>query len=106
MSTQEPLTQDAVLASPQAKASSSWRSMARIGKEALVLIVIVIVFVVPFIFIVLTAAKTRQEAALLQFSMPSSFNLLDNFREVMTFGNGRMARALSLIHISEPTRPY
>ena len=94
MSTQEPLTQDAVLASPQAKASSSWRSMARIGKEALVLIVIGIVFVVPFIFIVLTAAKTRQEAALLQFSMPSSFNLLDNFREVMTFGNGRMARAL------------
>lgn len=68
--------------------------MLRIGKEALVLIVIGIVFVVPFIFIVLTAAKTRQEAALLQFSMPSTFNLLDNFREVMTFGNGRMARAL------------
>ena len=68
--------------------------MARIGKEALVLIVIGIVFVVPFIFIVLTAAKTRQEAALLQFSMPSSFQLLDNFREVLTFGNGRMARAL------------
>ena len=66
--------------------------MARIGKEALVLIVIVIVFVVPFIFIVLTAAKTRQEASLLS-SACRPFNLLDNFREVMTFGNGRMARA-------------
>ena len=64
MSTEDSVTQDAVLASPPAKASSSWRPVARIGKEALVLIVIGIVFVVPFIFIVLTAAKTRQEAAL------------------------------------------
>lgn len=58
------------------------------------LIVIGIVFVVPFIFILLTAAKTRQEAALFQFSWPSEFRLLENITEVMQFGDNRMWLAL------------
>jgi len=62
--------------------------------DALALIVFVIVFVVPFIFIFLTAAKTRGEAALFQFSWPSQFQLLDNLREVLSFGDYRMFRAL------------
>jgi raffinose/stachyose/melibiose transport system permease protein len=57
-------------------------------------IVIGIVFVVPFIFIFLTAAKTRPEAALFEFSWPTKFQLLENIRDVMAFGNGRMALAM------------
>jgi raffinose/stachyose/melibiose transport system permease protein len=53
-----------------------------------------IVFIVPFLFILLNASKTRQEAALLQFSWPSEFQLLDNLREVLVFGDYRMFRAL------------
>ncbi|MAT98054.1 MAG: ABC transporter [Anaerolineaceae bacterium] len=53
-----------------------------------------VVFIVPFIFILLNAAKTRQEAALLQFSWPSEFQLWQNLREVMTFGDNRMVLAL------------
>jgi raffinose/stachyose/melibiose transport system permease protein len=53
-----------------------------------------IVFVVPFIFILLNAAKTRQEAALLEFSWPSDFQLWENLREVMVFGDNRMFLAL------------
>jgi raffinose/stachyose/melibiose transport system permease protein len=53
-----------------------------------------IVFVVPFIFILLNAAKTRQEAALLEFSWPSEFQLWENLREVMVFGDNRMFLAL------------
>jgi raffinose/stachyose/melibiose transport system permease protein len=52
------------------------------------------VFVVPFIFILLTAAKTRQEAAFFQFSWPSEFQLFENIREVMAYGDGRMLLAL------------
>ncbi|MDX1416939.1 MAG: carbohydrate ABC transporter permease [Candidatus Promineifilaceae bacterium] len=73
----------------------------RIGKttsRALIdvanIIIIGIVFVVPLIFILVTAAKTRQEAATLQFTMPSEFQLFDNLREVMIFGDYRMIRAL------------
>ena len=58
------------------------------------LIVFGIIFVVPFIFIFLMAAKTRQEAALFQFSWPSQFQLFENIREVMVFGDNRMLLAL------------
>jgi raffinose/stachyose/melibiose transport system permease protein len=62
--------------------------------DILALVVIGIVFVVPFIFIFLTAAKPRAEAALFQFSWPSEFLLFENLREVMEFGDNRMWLAL------------
>ena len=68
--------------------------LAGIWVDVLALIVFAIVFVVPFIFIFLTAAKTRGEAALFQFSWPNQFQLLDNLREVLSFGDYRMFRAL------------
>jgi raffinose/stachyose/melibiose transport system permease protein len=68
--------------------------IARSWIDAVALVVIGIIFVIPFVFIFLTAAKTRQEAALFQFSWPSQFQLFDNLRAVMTFGNYRMFRAM------------
>jgi raffinose/stachyose/melibiose transport system permease protein len=62
--------------------------------DVVALIVVGILFVIPFLFILLTAAKTRQEAALFQFSWPSQFQLLQNIRDVIVYGNGRMIRAL------------
>jgi raffinose/stachyose/melibiose transport system permease protein len=62
--------------------------------DALALVVLGIVFVVPFAFIFLTAAKTRPEAALFQFSWPSEFQLVENIREILAFGDYRMFRAL------------
>jgi raffinose/stachyose/melibiose transport system permease protein len=64
--------------------------IASIWLDVVSLIIIGIVFIVPFVFILLTAAKTRQEAALFQFSWPSKFQLFENLREVMTFGDNRM----------------
>ena len=68
--------------------------IASIWLDAVSLIIISIVFIVPFIFIFLTAAKTRPEAALFQFSWPSEFQLIENLREVMAFGDYRMFLAL------------
>ncbi len=68
--------------------------LSGIWLDVVALIVIGIVFVVPFIFIFLTAAKTRQEAGLFEFSWPSQFQLFENLREVLVFGNNRMLRAL------------
>jgi raffinose/stachyose/melibiose transport system permease protein len=62
--------------------------------DVVALIVIVVVFVVPFVFIFLTAAKTRQEAALFQFTWPSNFQLVKNLRDVMAYGNNRMVLAM------------
>lgn len=68
--------------------------IASIWIDVLALIVFGIVFVVPFVFIFLTAAKTRAEAALFQFNWPSQFQLTENIREVLVFGEYRMFRAL------------
>ena len=62
--------------------------------DVLAFLVIGIVFVVPFVFILLTASKTRQEAALFRFSMPSEWRLWQNIVDVMTWGNSRMWLAL------------
>jgi raffinose/stachyose/melibiose transport system permease protein len=58
------------------------------------LVIIGVVFVVPFVFILLTASKTRQEAALFRFSWPSEFRLIENVRDVLAFGDNRMFLAL------------
>ncbi len=62
--------------------------------DAVTLVVIGVVFVVPFVFILLTAAKTQAEAALFQFSLPGKFQLWQNIRDVLAFGDYRMFRAL------------
>ena len=71
-----------------------WKFVKSIWLDAVALVVVGIVFIVPFTFIVLTASKTRQEAAQFQFSLPQQFQLLQNIREVMTYGNNRMWLAL------------
>jgi raffinose/stachyose/melibiose transport system permease protein len=68
--------------------------IARIWIDAVALVVIGIVFIVPFVFIVLTAAKTEQEAALFEFSWPSPFQLVQNIRDVVVYGDNRMLLAL------------
>jgi raffinose/stachyose/melibiose transport system permease protein len=42
-----------------------------------------IVFLVPFAFVLLTAVKDRQQAALLDFSWPKNFQLVQNFVDVI-----------------------
>jgi raffinose/stachyose/melibiose transport system permease protein len=68
--------------------------IASIWLDAASLVIIGIIFVVPFVFIFLTAAKTRPEAALFEFSWPSKFQLVENIRDVMLFGDNRMLLAL------------
>jgi raffinose/stachyose/melibiose transport system permease protein len=68
--------------------------IASVWLDVVSLIIISIVFIVPFIFIFLTASKARPEAALFEFSWPSKFQLIENLREVMAFGNNRMFLAL------------
>lgn len=61
--------------------------------DLVALIVIGILYVVPFVFIFLTAAKTPAEAGLFQFTWPTQFQLFENIRQVLAFGDNRMYRA-------------
>jgi len=71
-----------------------WNFLSKFWADTAALIVIGTVFLVPFTFIILTASKTGAEAALFEFSWPSKFQLIENIREVLTFGNNRMLLAM------------
>ncbi|HEX2914480.1 MAG TPA: carbohydrate ABC transporter permease [Chloroflexia bacterium] len=62
--------------------------------DAIALVVVGILFVVPFMFIVLMASKTSQEASLFQFTWPTKFQLFDNIQAVLTYNDNRMLLAL------------
>jgi raffinose/stachyose/melibiose transport system permease protein len=70
------------------------RAWSAVWVDGAALVVALVVFVVPFLFILLTAAKTRAEASQLEFSLPANWLLLDNIRAVITYGNNRMILAL------------
>jgi raffinose/stachyose/melibiose transport system permease protein len=59
------------------------RGSSRTWLGLLAILVSVFVFLVPFAFIVLTAVKDRQQAALLQFSWPDRFMLVENIQQVV-----------------------
>lgn len=68
---------------------------AYIASNVLVfLFFLTIIFIVPFIYIILMAAKSKQEAALLRFSLPAQNLFFQNLKEVIAYGDYRMFRAL------------
>jgi raffinose/stachyose/melibiose transport system permease protein len=73
---------------------SARKFLASIWVDTVALVIIAILFVVPFVFILLTAAKPGPEAGLFQFSWPSHFQLIENIQNVMVFNNSQMTLAL------------
>ena len=53
-----------------------------------------VVFIVPFIFIVVTAAKTQLEASSLDFALPTEWKIVENLQTVLSERNGIMVTAL------------
>jgi len=62
--------------------------------EILALLITGIVFVVPFVFILFTAAKERVESSALEFTLPEHWLLIDNFAEVIGARQGLMVTAM------------
>jgi raffinose/stachyose/melibiose transport system permease protein len=62
--------------------------------DAVALLVVFVVFVIPFLFILITAAKNQADSARLQFTLPSNWQLVDNILEVIGFRNGLMVTAM------------
>jgi raffinose/stachyose/melibiose transport system permease protein len=62
--------------------------------DAITLVVVIILFIVPFLFLILTAAKTSKEAALFGFTWPSEFQLFKNIGTVLEYSDRRMILAM------------
>ena len=54
-----------------------------LGLSAFAFVLFMVVFVLPFIFILLTATKTSQESAMLDFSWPTEWQFVQNLRDVI-----------------------
>ena len=73
------------------------KSVALVRKywlEAASLAAVFVIFVIPFIFMVLTAAKDRKESARLEFSLPTEWHLVENIQAVLEEQNGIMYTAM------------
>ena len=57
------------------------------------IIVSIVVFIVPFVFIVLTALKTRKDASVRGFTLPVEWHLWDNVIEVISARNYMLVTA-------------
>ena len=62
--------------------------------DIVALVVVGVIFVVPFIFILFTAAKDRVEAARFEFSPPTDWLLFQNLAEVLDARNGLVVTAM------------
>ncbi len=68
--------------------------IASIWLDFAALIVAGILYLVPFVFILLMAAKTGPEAALVEFNWPSKWQLFENIRDVIAYGDYRVLLAM------------
>ncbi|MFF3436959.1 carbohydrate ABC transporter permease [Streptosporangium sp. NPDC002721] len=69
------------------------RTLRRAGAEAVALVVAAVVFLVPFSFMLLTAAKDKTQAADLDFAWPANWPVVANFVEVVTARDYVLLRA-------------
>jgi raffinose/stachyose/melibiose transport system permease protein len=63
------------------------RGRTRLVLSPLFVLLLVVVFVVPFAFILLTAAKSRKEAGQLELSLPTHWTLLQNLGDALKARN-------------------
>jgi raffinose/stachyose/melibiose transport system permease protein len=66
---------------------------ARVILSPLFLALFAVIFIVPFVFMLLTASKTSQEAGDLAFSLPTHWALLDNLRDALEDRNYMLVAA-------------
>ncbi len=71
-----------------------WKIIKDYWADAITLVVVGVIFIVPFVFILLTASKSRQEAGLFAFTWPNQFLLLENLVGVISSNDYRMLLAL------------
>jgi raffinose/stachyose/melibiose transport system permease protein len=70
------------------------RFIRRYWVDAIALIAVAIVFLIPFAFIVVTAVKTRPDAAKLDFTLPQQWRVWENVHEVLTYRDNILVTAL------------
>jgi raffinose/stachyose/melibiose transport system permease protein len=69
------------------------RAVRRASLEVVAILVALVVFVVPFVFMFLTASKDEFESEDLNFSLPTTWPIVDNLKEVFAARDGLLLTA-------------
>lgn len=86
--------------------NKAWKLIKDYWVDAIALVVVGVIFIVPFIFILLIASKSQQEAGLFEFTWPNRFQFLENLITVTKSNNYRVVLALrnsALLTVSSVT---
>lgn len=67
----------------------------QVATGVIAIVLSVIVFIVPFVFILLTASKSRAEASLLEFTWPSTWQFFANLGEAFAARDFMLVRAFA-----------
>jgi raffinose/stachyose/melibiose transport system permease protein len=70
------------------------RAIQRWWVDGAALLVLAVVFVVPFLFILLTAAMSQLQASSLDFVWPTNWQLFENLQEVLSTRDGLMVTSI------------
>lgn len=90
----EPLPQNYGVASKtNAKARVTRKKISEFAMEAFAWMAAVIMFGIPFYFVIINSFKNTTEAAAMNLAWPTTFHIIENYREVLTVNDGVVLRA-------------
>lgn len=75
------------------KANKNKKNLTQFLVEAVAIVLCGIFFLIPFYFIIVNSVKSKQEAAEMSMSWPTTFHMFENFTEVLNARNGMLLLA-------------
>jgi len=61
--------------------------------DVLAVILTILIFIIPFYFLIINSFKNAEEALFLNIDLPITFNIVENYKEVLGTNNGILIRA-------------
>lgn len=69
------------------------RKIRKFMIEIVAVLIALIIYGVPFYFVIINSFKTKAEAAEMNMAWPSTFQIIENYKEVLTVRDGMVIRA-------------
>lgn len=69
------------------------KNIKKIAIEVLIVLMSLLIFGVPFYFVIMNSFKTKAEAADMNMALPAAFQIIENYKAVLTAQNGMVIRA-------------
>lgn len=69
------------------------KNIGKPGIEIFAVLMSMLIFGIPFYFVILNSFKTQTESGLMNLNWPTGFQIIENYKEVLTAADGMVIRA-------------